>query len=238
MLKNMRGGSKEQAFMVIQADESIEYLTATGTVKDMKPILDGHRFNIAAAGGTIALESVNSESGSRAAASALLTPFMLNVDAVKVRLEDMVNYGSLDRVGLVEELLGMNYDTESMDRDDLPRIRGSRVSPTEVIDNITNIIDGVQKGAVSKTLNLENHVLKSYGAPPISKAEFDEAKASSLPTALGGRPPEAADPINPDPRKDKDGARFGLAQKKTEELGAILPPKRDMYSAWLLSTTA
>jgi hypothetical protein len=236
MLKNMRGGSKERAFLVYQNDEEVGYLTANGQVKDMKPILDSKRFDIAAAGGTIALEQTNAESGSRAAASALLTPFMLNVDATKVRLEDMVNYGVLDRVGIVEELLALNFDTEGLDREKLPRIVGSRVSPTEVIDNIPNIIDGVQKGAISKTIEIENHVRKSYGAPSVSKEDFDKA---ALPTHLGGRPTEPDDPMIDDPRDDKDGRRFGLAlaEKKTAMIDETRPKRKSAYLLWLSSTT-
>ena len=237
MLKNMRGGSKERAFLVIQNDESIEYLTAQGQVKDMKPILDGKRFDIAAAGGTIALEATNAESGSRAAASALLTPFMLNVDATKVRLEDMVNFGVLDRAGLVEELLGLNFDTEGLDRDNLPRIVGTRVSATEVIDNLPNIVDAIQKGAISRTLETENHIRKGTGAPEISKKQFDDAKSSPAPNQ-GGRPTEVDDPMIPDSRKDKDGGRFGLvaAQKKTV-ISETRAKRRSMFSPWLSSTT-
>ena len=99
-------------------------------------------------------------------------------------------------------------------------------------------------------VKLENHLLKSSGAPPISNKEFEEAKKTSLPTLLGGGPPgseggrptEVKDPIIPDPRKDKDGSRFKAealeeaavsAQKKTAFPNGSLLRKRSMFSAWL-----
>ena len=87
------------------------------------------------------------------------------------------------------------------------------------------------------------------GWPPLSKAEWDEAKASvavatppvTTPTpspAQGGpgRPSEAG----PDEkgRDDKDGQRVKMAEKKTANIGDNPPPSSPESWPWLRSTPA
>lgn len=233
ILKSLRGGSKERAFIVVDKDESVEYLTSGGTVKDAVPSMLHHRSNIVKSGGTEYFEQGNTATGSRAGASALATGFFINVDGIRVQLEDMINFGCGRLPGLVEELIDMNFD--DVDEDEYPRIVGSRVSPTEQLDNIPLIQDSVAKGVIPPNLKLANEVLDRLGYPLMSKGEWEEANEAAIPSpAFGGpgRPNEAG----PDEqgRDDREGRRLAMQEKKT--FGGPRQTRSRASWPWLRST--
>lgn len=237
ILKSLRGGSKERAFIVVEKEEEVSYLTSQGAVKDARGIQDYHNQGIVKAAGTEYFEQGNTATGSRAGASALATGFFLNVDGIRVLIEDMINQGTGPLPGLVEELVEKNFGPD----EDCPRIIGSRVSPTEQLDNIPLIQDAIQKGVAPPTLKWTNEMARRLGWPELTEKEWKEAKTAgpivpSSPAVGGaGRPAEAG----PDEqgRDDRDGRRFGLsdAEKKTDT-GAIRLQRRPESWPWLRST--
>jgi len=241
ILKSLRGGSKERAFIVLEKDEEVKYLLSEGTAKDAGPILDHHAHSIVKSGGTEYFESGNTASGSRAGASALATGFFINVDAVRVILEDQINCGAGDQPGLVERIIRRNLGPDV----EPPRILGSRVSPTEQLDNIPLVQDAVAKGMIPPHLKLANEALDRLGWPILTQDEWDEAmEAKRSVSILGpgspanggpGRPNEAG----PDPqgRDDKDSRRLKLSEKKTTD-GATRHRKNSTSWPWLRSTQA
>lgn len=238
ILSHLRGGSKELAFLVIQKDEDVSFLTSTGTAKDAQPTLQHHRASMVKAGGQEYFEQGNTATGSRAGASALATGFFVSVDGIIRHIEDVVNYGCGPQMGLVEEFCYVN--DEDADESDIPTIRGSRVSPTEQLDNIPLVQDSVSKGLVPTHRKLANEALRRLGWPELSEDEWEEAmeaKRSSVFIGGGGagRPNEAG----PDEqgRDDKDGRRLMMQEKKTPGAGSL--PRRSPPSwPWLRSSPA
>lgn len=241
MLQHMRGGSKELAYFVIDKDEEIKFLVSEGQARDAQPTLQHHRASMVKAGGQEYFESGNTGTGSRASASALATGFFVSVDAIRVILEDQINNGTGRQPGLVQELIRDNFGEQSKDR---CRIVGSRVSPTEQLDNIPLVGDQVSKGVIPPHLKLTNEILRRLGYPEMSEAEWKEAMdRKTISSAIGGpgRPTEPGK--DEEGRDDKDSGRFGredraaLSEKKTPDGG----PRRSSSPAswrWLRSTAA
>jgi hypothetical protein len=237
ILKSLRGGSKERAFVVLDKDESVEFLTSQGTVKDAGPVIAHHQMGIVKAAGTEYFESAAS---GRAGAAALATGFFVNVDGVRVHLEDMWNNGVGNMPGLVEELIDMNFDNVK----EYPRIVGSRVSPTEQLDNIPLIQDATAKGVIPPNIKIANEMLMRLGWPELTKAEWEEAQAMKAQSTLGPGSPAAGGPgrpniAGPDPQGRNLPADVGLsdAQKKTPDTGEIPLRTRAASYPWLRSTT-
>lgn len=233
ILKSLRGGSKERAFIVLDKDEEVKFLTSTGTTKDATPILDYHRSNKAKAGGTEYFEQGSTSTGSRAGASALATGFFINVDAVRIILEDQINHGSGRMPGLVQMLVDANGEV-----DEYPRIVGSRVSPTEQLDNIDLIGDMVNKRVIPPVRSVGNEVLEKLGYDPISQKEWDKAMQvqPGAPAGAVGRPDGAG--TDPDGRDDKDSNRLKMtseAEKKTP-FGDHQQSRSPASWPWLRST--
>lgn len=222
IVADLRGGSKERAFIVIEKDEEVKFLTSEGTAREAQSILDGKAADVARVGVSQYLESGNTQSGSRAASSSLATGFFIHVDSIWKRLEDMINFGAGPMPGLSEEIQDNNFD----DVKEYARIVGSRVSPTEQLDNIPLLTDAIQKGAVTKDLGLENDIRKRLGYGPISREDFDRLTARLIPS-IGGRPDGAG--TDQEGRDDETSRRFaGAAQKKT--LGGGSPRSRNARS--------
>ncbi len=240
ILKSLRGGSKERAFIVLQNDEEIKYLLSEGHAKDAGPVLSHHRTNISTSAGTEYFQQGNTSSGSRAGASALATGFFINVDAIRVILQDQINYGAGDQPGLVERLIERNFGPDV----EPPQIVGSKVSPTEQLDNVPLIQDAVAKGVIPRNRDLANEMLERLGSTTrFDKAEWDEAIRLDNPTTLGpgsparggpGRPPGAGD--DPRGRDDADSQRLRLAAEKKTLIGESPPPSRPASWRWLRST--
>lgn len=171
ILKDLRGGSKERQFVVIDKDEDVSFLTTSGNVREAATIMDRSAADSARVGMGQYLEAGNTQSGSRAASSSMATGFFIHVDAIKIRLEDIINFGAGRMPGLVEELIDMNFENV----DEYPRIVGSRPSPTEQLDNVPLIGDLVQKGAIPRNLSTANELLERLGYKTLTKAEFDES---------------------------------------------------------------
>lgn len=221
ILKSLRGGSKERAFIVIDKDEDVTFLASSNQAKDAQPILAYHNSGMVKAGGQEYFEQGNTATGSRAGASALATGFFVNVDGIRVILEDQINFGCGPMMGLVEELCYMNDD--DVDKDELPRIEGSRVSPTEQLDNIPLVQDMVAKGVVPPVLSLANDMLRRLGWSEVSREEWDDAvEAKKSISVLGPGSPANGGPGRPNVagpdeqgRDDKDGKRLDMQEKKT-----------------------
>ena len=230
ILKDLRYGSKERAFIVINNDEEIKFLTSENQSREAQSVIDGKAADIARVGVTQYLESGNTQSGSRAASSSMATGFFVHVDSIRIRIEDMINFGAGPLPGLVEELQDMNFDGVK----EYARIVGSRVSPTEQLDNIPLIGDMVQKQVIPPSMKLANEVLKRLGYPEMNEAEWQEARKSPIPS-IGGRPDGAG--TDQEGRDDTDSRRFGLlAEKKTLD-GGVKPPMKSVASwPWLAST--
>jgi hypothetical protein len=237
ILKSLRGGSKERAFIVLDKDETVEFMTSQGTVKDAAPILAYHQMNKVKAAGTEYFEQGNTATGSRAGASALATGFFINVDGIRVHLQDMINHGIGRLPGLVEELIDMNFDNVK----DYPRIEGSKVSPSEQLDNIPLIQDAVAKGALPPSMKLANEMLRRLNWPEMTKAEWDEAMASktALSPAFGG--PGRPNLAGPDAqgRDDPNLDRVAMSEKKTSKVtptGDSQQTRRSVLWPWLKSS--
>ena len=230
ILKSMRGGSKERAFIVLEKDEEVKYLTSEGQAKDAIPTLQHHRSNIVKAAGTEYFEQGNTATGSRAGASALASGFFIEVNAIVKHIVDMINFGVGTMPGLAQELQDLNFD----DDDDYAIITASSVSPTEQLDNVPLMLEAVAKGAVPPNIKHANHLATLLNWPTLTKAEYEAAQEAmtSLSPAFGGagRPTEAG----PDEqgRDDREGRRLGMAEKKTLLSGGI-PPMRSPAWHWL-----
>src|SRR5262249_9680132 len=168
ILKDLRGGSKERAFIVLDKDETVEFLTSTGTAKDAGPSIDRHRSGIVKSAGTEYLEAGNTASGSRAASSAMGAGFFIQVNAIARHLEDIFNNGAGTLPGLVEELAELNG---AADDDEIPRIEASNVSPTEQLDNVPLIVDSIQKGAMPRSYKMSNWIAERLGAPQLTRQQ-------------------------------------------------------------------
>ena len=238
ILKSLRGGSKERAFVVIEKDEDVKFLTSEGQVADSRALMDTKRMEIAGSGGTEAFQQGQTDSGSRASASALLTPFFIDVNAIKIRLEAMINYGAGPLPGLVEWIIDKNYGPV----DEMPRIVGSKVSPTEQLDNVPLLTDAIQKQAIPTNITHANEIARKLGYSELTQAQWDQAVASKAPQLGGGagRPPEIGPRDNPqDPRDDTEGRRYGLQEGRSPRpLGETPPTRKSASWPWLSSTRA
>lgn len=235
ILKSIRGGSKERQFIVLDKDSTVEFLTSGGSVPSSSELMDAKRLEAAAAGGTQMLEMGSTDTGSRASASALLTPFLMNVDAIRISIQEIVNHGAGNMPGLVEELVTMNFG----EVEECPIIDGSRVSPTEQLDNVPLLLDSIQKGGMAAHHKYNNEIARRLGYPELSEEEFESARQSAplRPGGGPGRPPEIGPRDNPeDPRDDREGRRFGLQVRRP--LAGIQPTKSAGCWPWARSTTS
>lgn len=234
ILKSLRGGSKERAFIVLEKDEKVGFLLSEGQAKDAAPTLAHHRSNITKSGGTEYFEQGNTATGSRAGASALATGFFINVNGIWTILEDAINNGVGRQKGLVQEFAEMNSDDPGEIKE-YPRLEGTRLSPSEQLDNIPLVQDAVAKGMLPPNIYTANEMLRRLGWPELSRAQWDEAMAakSSFSPAFGGpgRPNEAG----PDGqgRDDTEGRRLMLAEKKTPNTGGSRPSSSPGSWPWL-----
>jgi hypothetical protein len=242
IVKNLRGGSKELACIVLEKDEVVEFLTSTGNVKDASETFTHHGQGITKVGGTEYFDQATSSTGSRASASALATGFFINVDAIKVHLLDAINNGTGPLIGLVEELMYMNFPASEIREYGIPEITGTKVSPTEQLDNIPILGELRQSGVIPRSRKLANEVLDRLNYPGFSEKEWQEALAeesmlsASLPGGGAGRPPEAGEDDRG--RDDRESRRFIMtssAEKKTLT-GASPRPRSPASWPWLRST--
>ncbi len=235
ILKSLRGGSKERAFIVLQNDEDVSFLTSVGQAKDAQPTLSHHRASMVKAGGQEYFEQGNTASGSRAGASALATGFFMCVDGIIRCIEDQFNNGCGRMPGLIEEFCLMNDD--DLDAEEIPKLQGSTVSPTEQLDNIPLIQDAIAKGAIPPNLKHANEMARRLNWPELTKAEWDAAMELKKPSpAFGGpgRPNEAG----PDEsgRDDKEGRRLAMTEKKTLNSGESPLSRSPRSYPWQQST--
>ena len=229
IVKDMRQGDKSRAFIVEGHEQDYKFLTSEGGTVDSGTILAGKNMEIAAAGATDFMQQGQTDSGSRATGSVLMVSYMQQLDAVREWVQEQVNHGAGYMQGLVEELVYTNFGEDV----ECPQIIGSRVSPTEQLDNVPNILDAVQKGGLTHDLAVENHVRKALGVKEMTAAEFEKAKKAMEP--LGGRPQEVGDFDREEPRDDNAGRAFGLrAEKKSPD--ASRPPKRSVSYPWQRSS--
>jgi hypothetical protein len=239
MAKDLRGGDKSRNFIVLENGQKIELMTSNGNLVDASPVIAEQNMDIAAAGATNFMQSNQTQSGSRAGGSVMMVSYMQQLEAVKVWLQEQINHGAGYLPGLVEELITENFSPGQITKDGCPMIVGSRVSATEQLDNVPNIVTAVQQGALVADLTVDTYIRKALmpGSEPLTPAEFDKAKAQGGPLNLGGRPSSPTPLDQNNPRADKMGRQYGLqatAQKKTS--GASLPRKSPASWHWLTST--
>lgn len=240
MAGDLRQGSKERQFLVLANGQKMEFLTTNGQIVDARPIIESQNMEISSAGATNHMDQGQTSSGSRAGGSVMMVSYMQQLEAVKVWLQEQINHGAGYLMGETEELIYANFETVK----ECPQIVGSRVSPTEQMDNVPNIVDAVQKGALIHDVTVDNYVRKSLmpGAKELTPEEFEKAKAAALPpTPVGGRPDSPTPTDRNEPRDDDTGRAFGLkpdpAQKKTPG-GGGRPNLRTASYPWLRSTPA
>jgi hypothetical protein len=229
ILKHLRYGSKELAFIVIGNEEEVKFLTTDGNVREAQTILDGKAADVARVGITQYLESGNTQSGSRAASSSMSTGAFIHADSIRIRLEDAINFGVGSLPGLSEELQDLNFPNIK----EYARITGSRISPTEQLDNIPLIGDMVQKQVIPPNMKLANEVLKRLGYPVMNEAEWAEARKSLTPS-IGGRPDGAG--TDQEGRDDENSRRFGLLEEKKTPDAGNRPTRRPASWPWMKST--
>lgn len=211
IVKDQRGGSKERQFIVKGAEQKIEFLTTTGEVLDAGPIIASKNNEFASAAGEDFKQQGQTQSGSRATGSVLMVSAIQELDAVREMVQEQINQGCGYLPGPVEELQRVNFGKQ----EEYARIVGSPVSPTDQLDNVPNILGGIQKGALTHDLTLENYVRKAMRVPPLTADVFDKLKSEGqrVPN-IGGRPSEVA-PADVDDARDDDLSRVGLQEKKT-----------------------
>jgi len=232
--EDLRGGSKERAYVVRSPGQKVGFLVSSGTTLDSTPIIDGKNMEIAAASGTDFQQQGQTQSGSRATGSVLMVNYMQELDAIRQWVQDQINHGAGNTRGLTEELEDENFGPPG--EEGYTKIVGSRVSPTEQLDNVPNILDAVQKGSLVHDLSVENYVRKSLGVPDLSADEFNRIKSvgERVPN-LGGRPDSPTPTDVEDPRDDSAGRSFGLTEKKTLD-GGKPQRRRGRSYVWLEST--
>lgn len=221
ILRSLRGANKDRAFIVLEKDEKIDFLTSTGTAKSATEAIDRHHMGVAKAGGTEYSEVSSSISGAgRAAASVLATGFFINIDAIRIIIEDMINFGVGPLKGLSEMVQDPNFDTEA-DKFEYARIVGSRVSPTEQFDNIPLIQDSVKAFLIPPSLKYANETARRLGWPEITQQEFDHGmELMGKGSQVQGRPGEAGADSNSS-RGDK---LSGTAPKVGESTPSVAGP--------------
>jgi len=232
--KDLRGGSKERQFLMLANGQKMEFLTTNGTIVDARPMIAEQNMDIAAAGATNFMQSNQTQSGSRAGGSVMMVSYMQQLEAVKVWLQEQINHGAGYLMGQVEELIYANFENVK----ECPQIVGSRVSATEQLDNVPNIVTAVQQGALAPDLTVDTYIRKALmpNSKPLTQGEFEKAKAMGAPRDLGGRPDKPTPTDKNEPRDDDMGRAFGLTtQKKTS--GGSPPPRSPASWPWLRSTT-
>jgi len=226
ILRSLRGANKDRAFIVLDKDESIDFLTSTGTPKSAQEPIDRNHMGIAKAGGSEYSEIGPGAGGGRASASVLATGFFINVDAIRILIQDMINFGVGPMPGLSEEIQDANFDTEA-DKFEYARIEGSRVSPTEQFDNIPLIQDSVKSGLIPPSLKYANETARRLGWPEITQEEF---KAGMELMGKGqqpmGRPGEAGADPNPT-RGDKMSQTAPESKGKAPEVKSVATEPSD-----------
>jgi hypothetical protein len=233
ILRDIRGGSKERAFIVLEKDEEMEFLTTDGNVRDAAATMEYHRSDKAKAGGTEYFEQGSTTTGSRAGASALATGFFINVDAIRIVLEAQFNRGVQRQPGLVERLLRANFSPEEIDKYGMTQIFGSRVSPTEQLDNIDLLGELVDKGVIPPNIKAGNDALRRLGYDELTQDEWDKAVEAQGRLVEGkGTSPSSSPSEDGKGRGDKDSHRLRMtspAEKKT--LTGDHQPSRSQW-AW------
>lgn len=217
ILRTLRGGNKDRAFLVLEKDESIDFLTSQGTAKDASSIIDKQHIGISKVGGSEFSEIGPEVGGGRASTSVLATGFFINIDAVRILIEDMWNFGCGPLPGLCESLQSANFDIEAP-RFEYSRISGSRVSPTEQFDNIPLIQDSVKAGLIPPSLKYANETARRLGWPELTQAEFAEGMllmGKGTPPAVPGRPTQAG--------ADANATRGDQLSQTAPELGKKAP---------------
>lgn len=229
MAGDLRGADKSRNFLVLADGQKMEFLTSNGNIVDATPVIAEQNMDIAAAGATDFMQAGQTASGSRAGGSVMMVSYMQQLDAVVRWLEEQINHGAGYLQGSVERLIYQNFRNVK----ECPQIKLSRVSPTEQLDNVPNLLDAVQKGGIPPSLKLANHLARLLGAPELSQKEYDESR--SMPAQnLGGRPDSVTPTDRNEPRDDSNGRAFGLAEKKTLD-GGNLPPRRPASWRWQTS---
>jgi len=233
ILKDARGASKERQFMMLADGQEVKFLTSEGATLDSSPIIDGKNNEIAASAGTDFQQQGQTNSGSRATGSVLMVNYMQELDAIREWVQEQINHGAGYCRGLVEEL------TEQFGpQEEETRIVMSRVSPTEQLDNVPNILDGIQKGGLTHDLHVENHVRKAMGIAPLTSDEFNNLKSEGqrVPN-IGGRPNEPTPTDVDDARNDSASRAFGLSEKKTVDSATRTTRSARSYG-WLESAAS
>jgi hypothetical protein len=233
IVKDMRGGSKERQFILRSPGQKVGFLTTSGTVLDSSPIIDGKNNEIAAAAGADFQQQGQTNSGSRATGSVLMVNYMQELDAIRELVQEQINHGAGYCRGLVEEL------TEQFGpQEEETHIVMSRVSPTEQLDNVPNILDGIQKGGLTHDLSVENHIRKAMGIAPLTSDDFNKLKSEGqrVPN-IGGRPNEPTPTEIDDARNDSTSRAFGLSEKKTVDFATRTTRSARSYG-WLESTAS
>jgi hypothetical protein len=234
ILKDMRGGSKERAFILETDGQEIGFLTSEGTTLESSPIIAEKNNELAAAAGADFMQQGQTTSGSRATGSVLMVSHMQDLDATREIFQEQINHGCGGCSGLSEELQTRNFG----EVEEFARVVGTRVSPTDQLDNIPNINEAIQNGSLTHDLGLENYVRKSMGLPSMTAAEFEKArKMQDVARNIGGRPQEVGDSDREDPRDDDTGRAFGLTEKKTLLAGSKRKSSGASYG-WLASTAS
>jgi hypothetical protein len=232
--KDQRGGSKERQAILLSDGQKMEFLTSSGSVLDMAPILAEKNNEIAAGAGTDFQQTGQTSSGSRATGSVLMVNYMQELDAERAWLQEQWNHGAGYLKGPVEELCDENFGPQK----EYPQIVCRPVSATTQIDNVQHVIDSVQKGGMIHDLHVENYVRKSLGVHPLTAEEFRRAKDESRPVpSVGGRPDSPNPADREEPRDDGPGRAFGLqdaAEKKSPD-GGSRPIRSATSYGWLAS---
>lgn len=237
---DLRGGSKERQFIALENGQKIELMTSNGNIVDASPIIADQNMDISSAGATDFMQAGQTQSGSRAGGAVMMVSYMQQLEAVKVWLQEQINHGAGYLIGSVEELIYENFSPEEIRKEGCPQIVGSRVSATDQLDNVPNIIDAVQKGGLLHDVTIENYIRKALmpGAKEMTPEEFAKAKAANVPPpSLGGRPDSPTPTDRNEPRDDDMGRQYGTAQKKTSD-GASRRSRSVASWPWLRSTPA
>jgi hypothetical protein len=248
IVRSMRGGSKERQYIVRSSGQKVGYATAQNVV-DVGPAINSRDLDIFGGGGTEQMSGGQSQMGSRANASVQQTMNLVLVDSVRACVEDAINHGMGYLPGLVEEMLRANF-TGSKEQE--TRIVGSRVSPSDQLDNVNLIGELTRAGAIPRNRTTANELLARLGYTELTQEEYDAGVGARSPVDIGtpsgqpeggapnpgGRPPTVQKSgAPPDPRKDTAATRYGLAaqeggaQKKSPS--APRPPKRGASYPWL-----
>lgn len=233
--KDARQGDKSRAFILKKHEQEFEFLTS-GSTLDASPIIAEKNNEFAAGGGTDFQQQGQTTSGSRATGSVLMVNYMQELDATRQILQAQINHGAGYCKGLGEELQDDNLTPEEIRENGYAQIIGTRVSPSDQLDNASQIVDAIGKGSLIHDVEAENHVRKAWGIKALTSEEFQREKDALKPMpSIGGRPTEPDTIERDDPRDDTNGRRFGLTEKKTPNTGASLPTMKPASWSWMSS---